>query len=113
VAVEEVRFACSAAPLRLLDQRDHITIQHLGLAVIRVQGHIDGITLSHAVHVLGDGDGPKGMSLRDNPEQRLPLLSETWMMPSLLLSAKALQDTIGRCQGGDIDGRVGELFFEA
>ncbi len=40
VAVEEVRFAGSATLFRLLDQRNHITIEHLGLAVIRVEGHI-------------------------------------------------------------------------
>jgi hypothetical protein len=31
---------------------------------------------------------PKGMSLRDNPEAKAAPPVETWMMPSLLLSAR-------------------------
>ena len=55
---------------------------------------------------------PKGMSLTYNPEAKAAPPVETWMMPSLLLSARPLQHGIGRCQGRDIDGGVGELLFE-
>ena len=88
VAIEEVWLTRSAASLRLPNKRNHIVIQHFSLTVIRVQGYIDGIPLGHAVHMLGDGDGPQGPFLRYNPEAKAVPPVETWMMPSLLLSAR-------------------------
>ena len=55
--------------------------------MVRVERHVDRIPRRRAVDVFGNRDGAERHVLHAAPDANAPPPVETWMIPSLLLSA--------------------------
>ena len=106
VAVEEVRQPLGPAPLGLIDQRPHERVQLVRLAVIGVQGHVNGVARGDAMHVLGNGDGPQGHVFHRSAGGERPAPGRHLHDPVAFGFGQALQHGAGAGHGGDIDGGI-------
>ena len=108
VGTEEVGQALSAAAGGFGNQRTQEGVHLLGLAVVGVQGNLDGILLRHQVQVLGEGNRAERPVLDRLPGSKLAPARGDLDDAVALRLGKGAQGGVGGGHGRDVDGRVGK-----